>query len=186
MLLRQGDHDSVAPHLGHDRRRGDGQRQPVAGAEERAAGIARLRRLSYLLDESIRVPGTDYRIGLDPLVGLLPVAGDLPTTAVSAYVVVEAIALGAPRATVYRMLFNLLLDATIGSIPVIGTLFDAVWKANARNVALLEDRLADPSAAPADRRFLLAVGGTLAFGLSALSVATAVAVAWLIGRWVPL
>lgn len=150
----------------------------VVDATEREATLDRLDRLSYLLDNSIRIPGTERRIGIDPLVGLIPVVGDLPTTGISAYIVLEAIRLGVPRATVARMLFNLAVDATVGSIPVVGDAFDAVWKANARNVALLESRL-DRPASGADRRFLAGVFVVLVVGLLALSAATLLALAWL-------
>ena len=130
--------------------------------------LERVRTLSKLLDDAIRIPGTNYRIGLDPLVGLLPVVGDVPTTAASSYVVFEAARIGVPRETLTRMVVNLAIDAVFGSIPIIGDVFDATWKANARNVALLEARAAEP-AARADRRFLLAFTAVLLVGLLALS-----------------
>ena len=144
----------------------DTVREPIV--EEGDGSIERLRTLSNLLDNAIRIPGTNYRIGLDPLVGLLPVVGDVPTTAASAYVVFEAARIGAPRETLARMVVNLAIDAVFGSIPIIGDVFDATWKANARNVTLLEARAADP-AARADRRFLLAFAAVLLVGLLALS-----------------
>lgn len=133
-------------------------------AEQTEDTLDNLRSLSTLLDNSIRIPGTDYRIGLDPIVGMLPVVGDLPTTALSVYIVFEAASIGVPRATLWRMVFNLVLDALVGSIPIVGDLFDAVWKANARNVKLLEARHMDASGANADERFLLfASAGLLLF-----------------------
>lgn len=130
-------------------------------AEQNEDTLDNLRSLSTLLDNSIRIPGTNYKIGLDPLVGMLPVVGDLPTTALSVYIVFEAASIGVPRATLMRMVFNLVIDATIGSIPIIGDLFDAVWKANARNVRLLEARHMDASGATADERFLLIASAAL-------------------------
>ena len=147
---------------------------------EDEAAYERLRNLSTLLDDSIPVPGTDYRIGLDPILGLLPGVGDLPATGVSAYIVLEAARLGAPRETIVRMLFNLVLDATLGSIPVIGDVFDAAWKANVRNVALLESRTGEPAAAERDRRFMIALGVALVAILFVLSVGTFVVVTWAI------
>jgi hypothetical protein len=142
----------------------------------RETALERVRSLSRLLDNAVRVPGTDYRIGLDPLVGLLPVVGDVPTTAASAYVVLEAARLGVPRETLARMALNLAVDAVFGSIPLVGDLFDAVWKANARNVALLEARLDEPDAGSADRRYLLAAG----VGLLAVLLALSWAAVWLL------
>lgn len=143
-----------------------GESSPVTNQD---SSLERVQNLSRLLDNAVRVPGTNYRIGLDPLVGLLPVVGDVPTTVASAYVVLEAARLGAPRETIARMVVNLGIDAVLGSIPLVGDLFDAVWKANARNVRLLEARVQDPSGGTGDRRFLLAVGAVLVAGLLALS-----------------
>jgi hypothetical protein len=91
---------------------------------------------AYLLDDGLPVPGTDRRVGLDPLVGLLPVAGDTATAVVSLALVVQAALLGVSRRTLARMLLNVGVDAVAGSVPVVGDLFDAVWKANRRNVKL--------------------------------------------------
>ncbi|WP_336359268.1 DUF4112 domain-containing protein [Haladaptatus sp. ZSTT2] len=141
---------------------------PEERTEER---LDTLRSLSTLLDNSIRVPGTNYRIGLDPIVGMLPVAGDLPTTALSVYIVFEAASIGVPRATLWRMVVNLVVDAVFGSIPVVGDVFDAVWKANARNVALLEARRGDATGAVADERYLLLASAGLLFVLVVLALA---------------
>lgn len=100
--------------------------------------LERTRLVAELLDDAIPVPLTDRRIGLDPLIGLLPVAGDAVTAAASLYIVAEAAVAGAPASTLSRMLLNVLLDVTVGSIPVVGDVFDAFWKANRRNVSLLE------------------------------------------------
>lgn len=141
---------------------------PEERTEER---LDTLRSLSTLLDNSIRVPGTNYRIGLDPIVGMLPVAGDLPTTALSVYIVFEAASIGVPRATLARMVVNLVIDALFGSIPVVGDVFDAVWKANARNVSLLEARRGDATGAVADERYLLLASAGLLFGLVVIALA---------------
>lgn len=101
-------------------------------------GLRRARTLSHLLDDAWRIPGTDARVGLDPLVGVVPVGGDAVAAAVSLYVVLEAWRLDASRLTLARMLANVAIDATGGSVPVLGTLFDAEFKANQRNVELLE------------------------------------------------
>jgi hypothetical protein len=146
------------------------------------ARLAHLEELSWLFDNSVPVPGTDYRIGLDPILGLLPVLGDVPGATVSAYIVAEAAAMGVPRETLARMGVNLVLDATLGSLPVVGDLFDAVWKANERNVRLLTERVDDPDAGTADRRFLLAVTAGLLVCLLAVGAGTTLAVLWLLGQ----
>ncbi|WP_244531662.1 DUF4112 domain-containing protein [Halogranum amylolyticum] len=144
--------------------------------------LDRLHGLSHLLDNAVRVPGTNYRIGLDPLLGLLPVVGDAPGAVLAAYIVVEAAYLGVPRETLLRMLFNLVVDATVGSLPVVGDVFDAVWKANARNVRLAEARRVDPEGGAADRRFLLVATGCLFGFLLALGAASTLFAVWVLGE----
>jgi hypothetical protein len=113
--------------------------ETLVGDEE--AAVRRIEAVSKLLDDAFRVPGTDFRFGLDPLVGVLPVAGDSTMALVSLYIVLEAINLGVSRGVVARMLLNIGLDTVIGSIPILGTLFDASWKANRRNARLVERHL---------------------------------------------
>lgn len=111
-----------------------------AAADE--AALRRARAVATILDESIRVPGTGYRIGIDPILSAIPGPwGDVAGAALSMYIVLEAANLGVPYSTIVRMLANVGVDTTIGLVPLIGALFDAVWMANRRNVALLERHL---------------------------------------------
>jgi hypothetical protein len=108
------------------------------------AAIERMRVVATILDSSIRVPGTDYRIGADPLLGILPGPGDVLSGGISLYIVLEAARLGASYTTLLKMIANVSLDVAGGSIPIVGTVFDAVWKANERNMKLvLEDLTGD-------------------------------------------
>jgi hypothetical protein len=143
-----------------------------------AADLRRLRGLSRLLDDSIRIPGTDRRIGIDPVIGLLPVVGDAVGVALATYVLAVAVRTGVPRATLARVTFVLWVDATVGAVPVVGDLFDAYWKANRRSVRLLDARVAEPSSAAADRRYLRRVAVVAA----ALGVTTLVALG-AVGWW---
>ena len=142
--------------------------------------FAAARTLAHWLDAGIRVPGTDLRFGLDPILGLIPGVGDAAGAVLAGWILVEAMRLGASRATVLRIAGNVALDAGLGAIPVLGDIFDFAWKANLRNVALLERHLAAPARAErADRSFvLLVVCGVLvmALGLLALGI--------LLTRWV--
>lgn len=95
----------------------------------------RLERLSWILDRSIPIGGR--RIGLDPILGLLPGAGDFIGSMLSLYVLYEGARLGAPRGVLLRMGGNILIEAAIGVIPLVGDLFDFVWQANTRNMKLL-------------------------------------------------
>lgn len=109
--------------------------------EEEPPGMERVRAIADLLDEAIELPVINYKIGLDPILGILPVGGDAVSAAISLYIVAEGAQMGASKDTVMKMLFNVGVDAVVGSIPVLGTLVDAVWKANVRNVEMLEDEL---------------------------------------------
>lgn len=102
--------------------------------------LTRVRNLARLLDSSIALPG-GYRIGLDGLIGLVPGIGDAAAASISAYIVIQAARLGASTTTLIRMMGNILLELLVGIVPVLGDLFDFVWKANNRNVALLERKL---------------------------------------------
>lgn len=108
---------------------------------DRAAEIRRLQRLADLLDSRFRVPGTNLRFGLDPLLGLLPGLGDAAALIPAIYVILHAHRLGAPRSLLLRMALNVGLDSLVGAVPLVGDLFDAAFKANRRNVALLERHL---------------------------------------------
>ena len=109
------------------------------------AAVRRMRFVANLLDDSIRVPGTEFRIGIDPILGILPGAGDAMSAALSVYIVLESARLGVPFLTLLRMMANVTLDFAIGSVPVIGTLFDAAWKANQTNVELAVEHLGGES-----------------------------------------
>lgn len=120
---------------------------------------ARLDRLAWLLDDSIRLPGTNRRFGLDPLIGLIPGAGDVVGAVLSLWVVAEAARLGAPRALIWRMLGNVAVEAVVGIIPLVGDLFDFVWKANSRNRDMLAayiDQQLTPERPPANWGWVIA------------------------------
>lgn len=146
-----------------------------------AADLQRLRDLSHLLDDSIPVPGTDYRIGLEPLIGLLPVVGDGVGLAISTYVFAVAARSGVPRATLGRVAFVLWIDAVVGSVPLLGDLFDAYWKANLRVTDLLDARVDDPASAAADRRYLRRLAAVALVLTLVAAAVLAVLVWWLLG-----
>jgi hypothetical protein len=97
-----------------------------------------LRNVARLLDSAFRIPGTTYRIGLDPILGFLPGFGDLVSPLFALAIVWNARTFGVPRIVVIRMLVNVAIDAVLGAVPLIGDLFDFTWKANSMNLALLE------------------------------------------------
>lgn len=102
------------------------------------ARLARLRRLSRLMDSAVRLPG-GYRVGWDGLIGLIPGIGDIATAGISSYIIWEGVKLGLPRSLVLRMIGNMVIDTGIGSVPLVGDAFDIAFKANIRNVQLMED-----------------------------------------------
>ena len=97
-----------------------------------------LRRVAQLLDSAVVVPGTSYRVGLDPILGLLPGLGDLVSPVFAIALLWQARQLAIPRVVQLRMIFNVAVDTLIGVVPFIGDLFDFAWKANDMNMALLE------------------------------------------------
>lgn len=142
--------------------------------EAKAPTLKRLRTLSRILDNIITIPGTGIGVGLDPIIGLFPAGGDFLGVLLSAYIILEAARLGAPKAILGRMTVNIILDALIGVIPVVGDFFDFAWKANDHNIKLLEEHLKFPSQKKrADTWFvfiLLAVLLLLAIGLVTFTV----------------
>ncbi|MCC5659963.1 MAG: DUF4112 domain-containing protein [Nostoc sp.] len=110
-------------------------------AAKRLATLNRIRKLSRLMDTSIRIPLTGFRIGIDPIIGLVPGAGDLISTAFSAYIIFLATRFGIPRQDLAKMIFNVGLEAVVGTVPLVGDLFDAFYKSNIRNLAILEQHL---------------------------------------------
>lgn len=126
--------------------------RPAAGHESPELTEKRLRRLAWLLDNSIPLPG-GYRIGVDGLIGLIPGFGDAAGALLSSYIVVEAGRLGASKSVLLRMAFNVFLETVIGTIPLAGDLFDFVYKANARNVRLLELHARGPQRQRKSNRF---------------------------------
>jgi hypothetical protein len=105
------------------------------------ATLERARSMATLLDESIRIPVIGYRIGLDPLLGIAPVSGDVAAAVVSLYIVYAGAQAGVPKRKLVWMLGRIGVDLAVGSIPVVGTLVDAVWKNNKRNVAVIESHV---------------------------------------------
>jgi Domain of unknown function (DUF4112) len=125
------------------------------------ASLARLRNLSFWLDNAISIPGTKFRFGLDPIIGLLPGGGDTAGLLLSSYIVLEAAKLGASKSVLSSMAFNILLETIAGIVPFFGDFFDATWKSNARNLRLLEEHLQVPQARRANNRWFafLLIGG---------------------------
>jgi hypothetical protein len=130
----------------------------------------RVRSIAHLLDDAIPIPGTGRSFGVDPIVSLLPVGGDALSAVASVYIIVEGFNVGVTRGTVFRMLFNVAVDASVGSLPVLGDLFDATWKANVRNIELLEQSDPEPGSEAGWGFLLVALAGFLVAVLLAIAL----------------
>lgn len=104
--------------------------------------LRRIRKIAKLLDTAIGIPGTKFRIGLDPILGLIPGGGDLVGAAISAYMIYLATSFGLEKSKVNQMIKNIAIETTVGFVPIFGDLFDAYFKANIRNLDILEQHLA--------------------------------------------
>ena len=91
------------------------------------------------MDEQFRLPGTNFRFGLDPIINLIPVAGDLGGFAVSTVLLLTMAQHGVSRKVLIKMTLNIILDSTIGAIPILGHIFDFAYKSNSRNIKLLKE-----------------------------------------------
>lgn len=106
-------------------------------ADQTRLAIQRLEWLAFFLDSRYQIPGTRLRLGWDSLVGLVPAVGDVLTLILSTAILVYSGILGVPFRTLLRMLGNILLDVSVGAVPIAGDLFDVFWRANHRNVRML-------------------------------------------------
>jgi hypothetical protein len=122
-----------------------------------------LRRWATLLDSRFRIPGTNIRFGLDPILSLVPGLGDLASPVFTAALLAQVFRQRVPRIVVVRMLLNALIDAAIGAIPIAGQLGDIFFRANVRNLALLE-RHADPTRPPDRGDYVFVMAVLVAFG----------------------
>jgi hypothetical protein len=130
-------HD-VRGQQGQARRAADTRDVPI----DKAAALARIQGLAKLMDSAVAIPGTDIRLGLDAAIGLVPVLGDLVSQAISSYIIWEARRLGVSRWTMARMISNTAIDAVVGMVPLVGDAFDVAFRANIKNLRLLEAHLA--------------------------------------------
>lgn len=110
--------------------------------------LAELDRLANLLDSRWGIPGTPMRFGVDALVGLVPGIGDAAAGAVSLYIISQAAKHGAPRPLIGRMVANTAVDFVVGSVPLLGSVFDLFFKANKRNMSLLREHFETTPASP--------------------------------------
>jgi hypothetical protein len=133
--------------------------------------LEQLRRFAWLLDSQFRVPGTNFRFGLDAVVGLIPGIGDFAGAIASTVFLAQALRMGAPRVVLGRMVANILVETLVGAIPGLGDLFDATFKANRRNMRLLERLTESPELTHrASRRYLIGIAIAIAAALLVIGI----------------
>jgi hypothetical protein len=147
-----------------------------------------LERLAWLMDRAFRIPGTPVRVGLDAILGLLPIGGDVLTGLVQTGIVLLAmVRYRVPKVIAARMAANVLLDIVVGSIPLVGDAFDAVFKANTRNIRLLTQVVDQqvhhrPVATASSVLYLVAIAAILLGLLALVLIGFVTVVAWLLNR----
>ena len=137
----------------------------LSRAERFAAAERRIGRVTHVLDELVSVPGTQIKVGLDPVIGVIPIAGDALAALVGVWVILEASRFGIPRVVLGRMIANLLVDLGIGAIPLIGDAYDLFFRSNSRNLALFRRHALDPGASTRGERGFFIGLVVLAIGL---------------------
>ena len=151
-------------------------------SDEQRRARERLAFIAWLLDSSIPIPGTRFTIGIDALIGLFPFVGDLIGVVASSYILSEANRLGVGRTVLARMAFNVAVEGVIGIVPFIGDAFDAAWKANVRNVRLLNAWAERPrETRRASGLFLTGLVLALAAFIALCGALTYLLIAWLVG-----
>ena len=140
---------------------------------DRSRELAEVEAIAWLLDNSIPVPGTGRRFGVDAIIGLVPVVGDVVSAGLGLFVVWRASRMGLPRIVVTRMLVVSALDFVIGSIPIAGDAFDLWFKANTRNLALLRRHLQRPETSTRDDWMVVT-------GLLGVIIAIVAIIGWLL------
>jgi Domain of unknown function (DUF4112) len=114
--------------------------------------------LALIMDEFLRVPGTKFRFGLDPLIGLIPGLGDTGSALVSAFALIQALRVGVPKILLVRMSMNILINEVVGIVPVVGDAFSFWFKSNSRNYQIIKDHIAVPGTSRrSDWIFVIAV-----------------------------
>jgi hypothetical protein len=133
-----------------------------------------------LLDSAFRIPGTNIRFGLDAIIGLIPGIGDLSTPAFSALILLQAVRMRLPFVVLVRIVIFAAIDMLLGLVPVLGDLVDIGWKANLRNLALLE-RHARPGVPPTKSDYVVVILCLIV--LAFIAMTPLLLIGWMLSRW---
>lgn len=155
---------------------GESRSERFAAFERRYAAVSRV------LDELVPIPGTNQRVGLDPVIGLIPGIGDAVSAAVGFWLIAEATRFRIPTVVLVRMVLNTVVDLAVGAIPFLGDIFDVVSKSNRRNLDLFRRYASDPGASTTSHRLFL--GGLVLVFVGVLWL-VASAIGWLLSIEVP-
>lgn len=152
---------------------------------QQARSTEQLRNWSYRMDRAFRVPGTRFRFGWDAIVGLIPGFGDAVMAAFSLFILAHSFRIRLPGVIRIRMVLNVMLDLLAGTVPLLGDIFDVVWKASTRNLALIEKHgVAGEPPNRADWVFVLSVAAVM-LAVLAVPVLVLVAVMQSVSQWLP-
>jgi hypothetical protein len=144
------------------------------------ATLDALRRYAVLLDSQFRVPGTNIRFGLDAIIGLIPGLGDVSTPVFAGLLLLQGVRMRLPLVVQARMVLNAALDMLLGFVPVLGDLADIGFKANLRNLALLE-RHATRGVPPSQSDYIFVIVCLIV--LAFIALAPIVVLVWLLTQW---
>jgi hypothetical protein len=139
--------------------------------------VATAEFLAKILDTTVKIPGTPFYVGLDPLLGLIPGIGDMIANLIGTVILILAARLRVPQIVVIRMSLNLLINGIVGAIPILGDLFSIWFRSHARNAELLRRAATQPYRETQQARLYVAgiIGGTVVLLLLAI-----VAVLWIV------
>ena len=139
--------------------------------------VAMAELLAKILDTTVKIPGTPFYVGLDPLLGLIPGIGDMLANLLGTVILIMAARLHVPQIVITRMSLNLLINGTVGAIPIIGDLFSIWFRSHARNAELLRRAATQPYQETQQARLYVAgiIGGTVVLLLLAIA-----AIMWIV------
>lgn len=161
-----------------------GRLEIIMGNTERAIKSQRTQKqlddLAWALDNYFKVPGINWRFGLDSLIGLIPGAGDILTGLLGLYIIFRAIQFRLPKVVITRMVINTLIDIVVGCIPILGDAFDFVWKSNAMNMKLFHHYVESPERSTRPHWFFF---GALVFFFVATCILSIAMLIFLYHKW---
>ncbi len=154
---------------------------PYKNEMMRNHGMGWIKKLSYLLDEQFKIPGTRFRFGIDPIMNFVPFLGDISGFLISAGLLLAMARKGASNRLVVLMSLNIVLDTTIGAIPLVGNVFDFFFKSNTRNMKLMNEHYLEGKHQGSGKNVLIVVGIVLLILFAILVVALWKITAWFFG-----